>query len=171
MVDVTQPDSEAEERSPEPDLSGITSILESLEKCGDDPEQLQNMMSELAATSDTVRSNTMASGVIPAQQMLKKMQEAFGDERTPGMYDEAILGYVRAEHVREAMVLFVDMKRRQLKPSVDAYASLVEGFYLQFEVVSGDHMAKEMKAVYPSSVPPFLEVIVDDQEPRHSLDR
>merc|ERR1712137_92411 len=158
-----------------PDYSNFD--IEGIVAEGGSVKQVENSLYEFLlgekpaeVLEDDIFYNHIPSEVLPAKEFLRKMRDAFGDSPPAHVYDEGIVAYVRSEHLREAMHLFADMKKYGLTPSEESYASVVEGFYLNFDILGGDHLSQEMKQTYPSSTPPSLEVVTGLQDPRHSLD-
>jgi hypothetical protein len=98
--------------------------------------------------------------VPPAQEFLAKMKAAYPNPRVD-LYEAGIVNYVKSKHLRQAMIIFADMKQQGLTASPETYSEIIEGYFSNFDLLAAENLSQEMKTLYPDSTPPtfgFLQV-------------
>jgi len=88
-----------------------------------------------------------------AKEFLERMKLAHPTPQKE-LYETSIVSYVESLHLRQALIVFDDMKNQGLTPSAEVYCTLIEGYYSNFDLAGGESLAEEMKSLYPDVTPP-----------------
>lgn len=94
---------------------------------------------------------------VSAERFLEKIKKT-GEKPEKQFFELVIKSYIQAESMRDAMIIFEEMKLQGYTGSVNVYSEIIEGFYKTLDIVGAEFFSNEMKDVYPNSTPPSFHL-------------
>ena len=132
------------------------------------PEEAFNIISRAATSHDPLyaqlfplnqedNKKTTEDYIVPANDLLAALKKNPRNQ-TGEFYDDIVQNYVKAEHLRDGMIVLDHMKKAGFTPSVQTYEHVVRGFYDNLDVEGAEAFAAEMVKAHPGATPPECDI-------------